>query len=283
MSSSVSHKKIQKFINGEIDETSDLLAREEPLEIRLGFGPEKEREQMRLAVTMRTPGDDINLVMGFLLTEGIIQSQQDLISLKHCEDQGKESSKGNVVRAELSPLKELSAEHFQRNFYMSSSCGVCGKTSIEAVHVHCENRALSSGWKVSTEILASLPGKLRAKQLVFEHTGGIHAAAAFDENGELMALAEDVGRHNALDKLIGHLLINKTAAGLLLVSGRASFELVQKAAVFGFPLLAAVGAPSSLAVDLAEETGMALVGFLRQDRFNLYSGFGILAPSTKSV
>lgn len=254
-------------------EKADLLATEEPLEIRIGFGPLGDRQQKSLSVTMRTPGHDFELAIGFLFTEGIIQHLDQIESVKYCEDVGKQEEKGNVVRVELKPEVTIDFEKLQRHFYTSSSCGVCGKSSIESVKVACQQ--LLDGFTISASLIHQLPDKLRKAQTVFEFTGGLHAVGLFNKTGELILLREDVGRHNALDKAIGAMVLKKQvplSEYALLVSGRASFELVQKVAVAGIPVLAAVGAPSSLAVALAKESGMTLLGFVRHERFNIYCG-----------
>lgn len=265
---------ILKFSGEEASEQPDLLAVEEPLEIRLGFGPSHDREQRSLSVTMRTPGHDEELALGFLLTEGIIEIPAQLLSLKHCTDAGRAEA-GNIIRAELRPEVTVDWVRLQRNFYTSSSCGVCGKASIEAVHaVACPVLPAPKPW-LDAALLGQLPAQLRQHQAVFAHTGGLHAAALFDQTGRITLLREDVGRHNALDKLLGAAALR----GLwplhrygLLLSGRISFELVQKSLAAGLPTLVAVGAPSSLAVQLAESAGQTLVGFLREGRMNVYSG-----------
>ena len=251
----------------------DLLAVEEPLEIRVGFGPLNDRQQKSLSVTMRTPGHDFELALGFLFTEGIIQSFHQVESIKYCDDVGRAEEKENVVRVELKPEVQLDVQKLQRNFYTTSSCGVCGKSSIEAVKVYCETLAVN--WSVKADIVHALPVKLREAQRVFEHTGGLHASGLFNVQGELVLLREDIGRHNALDKVVGAMLVNgelPLSNYILLVSGRTSFELVQKAARAGIPLLAGVGAPSSLAVSLAKDFIMTLLGFVRNGKFNIYSG-----------
>jgi FdhD protein len=252
----------------------DLVVSEEPLEIRLGHGPEDDRQQLSLSVTMRTPGNDEALCLGFLYTEGIINSMDEVISVKYCEDLGRKEGMENLMRVELKPSVEISSEQFKRNFYTTSSCGVCGKASIDAIKVSCE--ALSSiRIQVEKEVLFKLPDLLRASQDVFKYTGGLHASGLFDVQGKLIAHHEDVGRHNALDKLIGSGLIKGSlpfSNSILVLSGRISFELVQKALRAGIQIIAAVGAPSSLAVNLAEEFGMTLIGFLKTDRFNIYTG-----------
>jgi FdhD protein len=257
----------------------DLVAVEEPLEIRLGWG-QGTREQKSLSVTMRTPGHDFELALGFLLTECVIQSMDQVESIKYCEDVGKQEEKENVVRVELKPNVTIAWEKLQRNFYTSSSCGVCGKSSIEAVRNLCPP-ALTANWQVPASLITSLPDKLRSSQLVFEHTGGLHAVGVFSTQGELVLLREDVGRHNAFDKVVGALLLKGSLPAweqIVVVSGRASFELVQKCAMAGFPIMASVGAPSSLAVSLAQEAGISLLGFVRGSSFNIYGGEQRITP-----
>jgi len=252
----------------------DLVVAEEPLEIRIGHGPEGNRQQFSLSVTMRTPGNDEELCLGFLFTEGIINSMEEVVSAKYCEDLGRTEGMENLMRVELKPFVEISDEQFKRNFYTTSSCGVCGKASIDSIKVTC-NPLSAESIKVDKELLFGLPDKLRDAQLVFKHTGGLHASGLFDVQGTLLAHHEDVGRHNALDKLVGSRMMTDMTifpSSILVLSGRISFELVQKALRAGIPIIAAVGAPSSLAVDLAEEFGMTLVGFLKGDRFNIYTG-----------
>jgi FdhD protein len=271
--SSVKNIEVKRFANFKGEVWPDLLAVEEPLEIRIGYGLPNERKQKSLSVTMRTPGHDFELALGFLFTEGIIQSFDRVESIKYCEDVGRQDEKENVVRVEVKPDVQIEFEKLQRNFYTTSSCGVCGKSSIEAVQQQCP--AIKNNWSITPTFVHALPDKLREAQKVFEYTGGLHASGLFHhQTGELDLLREDVGRHNALDKIIGaRLFENKIPLSIyvLLVSGRASFELVQKAALAGIPVLAAVGAPSSLAVQLAKDTGMTLLGFVRDNRFNVYA------------
>lgn len=253
---------------------TDLLATEEPLEIRLAYtGPDGRRRQRSISVTMRTPGNDEELAIGFLFTEGIIRERAHVKAAGPC---GPPAPNGliNVVRVELAEDVAVDLDRLERHFYTSSSCGVCGKSSLEAVAVQGRFNVHDTDFHVARELLGGLPDALRARQAVFDQTGGLHASGLFDAEGRISAVREDVGRHNALDKLIG----NELSMGRLplsdrgiVVSGRASFELLQKAMVAGCPLLAAVGAPSSLAVELAKEFGMTLVGFLKPDRFNIYS------------
>jgi FdhD protein len=271
MGSPVSGTNIIRHVEGSAIRVDDILVSEEPLEIRLGHGTIDDRREFQLSVTMRTPGNDAELVLGFLLTEGMIQTPDELVRVVPCEDVKKEE-RGNVVRAELRPEVELDPARWQRNFYTTSSCGVCGKSSIEAVHAKC-TRAIIPWGALDAAVVTALPERMRMAQTVFKHTGGIHAAALFDRAGKLLLLREDVGRHNAVDKVIGAALQAALPLGTcqMLVSGRAGFELVQKCVVAGIPLMAAVGAPSSLAVALARSNGLTLIGFLRGDRFNVYA------------
>ena len=245
----------------------DLLAAEEPLEIRVNDRP--------LAVTMRTPGDDIDLAAGFLATEGLVRSAPDIASIRLCGD-------GNVAEVTLAAGLGVDDDRLRRNFLTTSACGVCGKASIESVRVRARYDVTADRVRVAPATLTMLPGRLRDAQRVFASTGGLHAAGVFAADGSLLALREDVGRHNAVDKVAGWALREgrlPLAGRILLVSGRASFELVQKALVAGLPVVAAVSAPSSLAADLAEEAGMTLVGFLRGGSMNVYAGAGrITAP-----
>ena len=260
---------------GEVSIETDALAVEEPLEIRLGFVENGKAAHKSISITMRTPGDDFELAAGFLFTEGIIKSADQINKIKHCGVPAKDSGFNNTVRVDLRPDVKIDFKRLERHFYTSSSCGVCGKTSIEALQTGVCSLAELKSPIFSAETIHRLPEILRSFQNVFDRTGGLHAAALFDTNGEMHGLREDVGRHNAVDKLIGtQFLAGKTPVSdkLLLVSGRASFELVQKALMAGIPILAAVGAPSSLAVELAREYGMTLLGFVRDNRFNIYCG-----------
>ncbi|AXO38504.1 formate dehydrogenase accessory sulfurtransferase FdhD [Micromonospora sp. B006] len=250
----------------------DTLAAEEPLEIRVGAaGPGRRRP---LAVTMRTPGDDLDLAIGFLLTEGLIRSAADVHTAQLCA--GAETPNTyNVVDVVLTPGVPEPVTDSSRNFYTTSSCGVCGKASIESVRTRSRFAVRDDPLTVTAELLAALPDRLRAAQRAFDRTGGLHAAGLFTADGEMVVLREDVGRHNAVDKVIGWATREgrlPLAGHVLLVSGRASFELTQKAWMAGVPLLAAVSAPSTLAVELAEEAGMTLVGFLRGPTMNVYTG-----------
>jgi len=261
--------------NGEVMVETDALAVEEPLEIRLGFIENKKATHKSISITMRTPGDDFELAAGFLFTEGIIKSADQINRIGYCSRPKKDSNWQNTVRVDLRSDVEIDFKRLERHFYTSSSCGVCGKTSIEALQTGVCSLAENTSPIFTAETIHCLPEVLRSRQNVFDRTGGLHAAALFNQTGEMESLREDVGRHNAVDKLIGaQFLAGKTPVSdkLLLVSGRASFELVQKALMAGIPILAAVGAPSSLAVELAREYGMTLLGFVRDNRFNIYTG-----------
>ncbi len=272
----VTSSRIKKVNASGITDADDLLAAEEPLEIRLGFGKQNERQQKSISVTMRTPGNDFELALGFLFTEGIIKSANDIFQIKYCTDNNRKEDYQNIVRVELQPNIEFDLEKLARHFYTSSSCGVCGKTSIESVKTVCSINTEKDTLQFSANLIYQLPDELRKQQNVFEYTGGLHAAALFDTNGKLILVREDVGRHNALDKLIGAMipqhLHTATPQHLLLLSGRASFELIQKAVMAGIKIIASVGAPSSLAVQMANDFDCTLIGFLRDNRFNIYSG-----------
>jgi FdhD protein len=276
-SSSVASVQIVKITSPESDitpfaaeSTDDLLAVEEPLEIRIAIGEENNRLQKNISVTMCTPGQNKDLAAGFLFTEGIIKNKEDIVFCNSLNQAG-----NNIVVVELKPGILFDPKKMERHFYTSSSCGVCGKTSIDAVKNIFSNVGTPDNFIITADLLTKLPDSLRKQQEIFEHTGGLHASALFDSVGRLIITREDVGRHNALDKLIGACLmagnipLNKY---ILLLSGRASFELIQKSAMAGIKIVCAIGAPSSLAVDLAKETGITLIGFLRGNRFNIYSG-----------
>jgi FdhD protein len=248
----------------------DVLAVEEPLEIRLHGETAGLAVRKTVSVTMRTPGHDVELAVGFLFGEGMVRARADIAGVVHCG-----GGAGNVVRVQLAPGADVDVGRLERHFYTTSSCGVCGKTSIEALHVASQYALRPGEPVVAASLVHTLPQRLRAAQAVFEQTGGLHASALFDVEGRLHALREDVGRHNALDKVIGaEFLAGRLPASdrVLVVSGRASFELVQKAVMAGVSVLVAVGAPSSLAVDLAARAGMTLIGFAREERFNVYAG-----------
>ena len=249
---------VQRFEGDSSASFQDLLAVEEPLEIRLG--------DKTISITMRTPGQDAELAAGFLFTEGILEGPHQILDIQHAK---------NSIAVQINPDVEVDFERLQRNFYTTSSCGVCGKASIEALRIQGCPVLPRSSTAMDATLIHGLPQAQRNEQAVFQRTGGLHAAALFDLKGNLILLREDVGRHNAVDKLIGaEMLAGRTPLSntLLLVSGRASFELTQKALMAGIPILAAVGAPSSLAVETAKRFNMTLLGFVRDGRFNIYSG-----------
>lgn len=264
---------ISKDQGGQTTQQEDSVAVEEPLELQLCSGTATASAAKSISITMRTPGDDVDLALGFLVSEAIISQVDDIVAANHCGDAAPDSSYRNTIRVELNPDVEFDLERLQRNFYTTSSCGVCGKSSIDALRVSgCS--VIDSSFSIDRGVLVSVPDDLLEKQRVFSKTGGLHAAAAFDAHGEIIVAREDVGRHNAVDKVIGALLrMGRLPAGdlALMVSGRTSFELMQKALVAGMPLLASVSAPSSLAIQLAREYGVTLVGFLRGNDFNIYA------------
>ena len=265
----VAQISIKKVQDAGMTEANDVLAAEEPLEIRLTWGPEYNRQSKNISVTMRTPGNDAELAVGFLYTEGIIKDAKEVVDIQHIKRDE------NITSVTLAENVEPDISKLERNFYTTSSCGVCGKSSIEAVRTVCTILEKADNLQFTSSLIYSLPDKLREKQDVFEHTGGLHGCALFDTDGKLLLMREDVGRHNALDKLIGAALqagMMPLDKHILLLSGRASFELIQKATMAGIKVVAAVGAPSSLAAELSEDMGMTLIGFLRGHRFNIYSG-----------
>ena len=257
--------QISEWDDGKVVRKEDYLAAEEPLEIRVGNEP--------LSVTMRTPGHDLELAAGFLFTEGIVTKRAQIVTLDAVVQDG-EPNRGNVVRVAVAPESVPDFEKMKRYFFAASSCGICGKASIDSVRA----RALeppNPKFRLDPEVLVRLPDALRASQAVFGRTGGLHAAALFDAKGKLLVLREDIGRHNAVDKVVGWALLENRvplADAVLLVSGRGGFEIVQKAIVAGFPVVASVSAPSSLAVQLARELRLTLIGFLRGRRFVIYAG-----------
>jgi FdhD protein len=267
---------------------ADDLATEEPLEIRLGtaappgggnalrvLNPGDPHSRRPVAITMRTPGADFELAAGFLYTEGILRRREDLEAIGYCTHPGlPDDRRYNIVNVDLSSGARPDLKTLDRHFYTTSACGVCGKASLEALRIHGAP-AIEPGPEVDAPVLLSLPHKLRSGQGVFSATGGLHAAALFDAEGQLLDVREDVGRHNAVDKLVGAAFLDgrlPLAGHIVMVSGRSSFEILQKCLMAGVPILCAVSAPSSLAVALAREFGITLVGFLRGDRFNVYSG-----------
>ncbi|MEV7751908.1 formate dehydrogenase accessory sulfurtransferase FdhD [Streptomyces griseofuscus] len=275
-------RKVLRIRDGAVTTRPDTLVAEEPLEIRLNGKP--------LAITMRTPGDDFALAAGFLVSEGVLAAASDLQNIVYCAGAIADGSNTyNVVDVRTAPGVSLPDFTLERNVYTSSSCGLCGKASLDAVRTTTRwPIADSPRLRVTPALLSGLPERLREAQRVFDRTGGLHAAALFTEDGKLLDIKEDVGRHNAVDKLVGRALQNgelPLSRTVLLVSGRASFELAQKAVMAGIPLLAAVSAPSSLAVDLAAETGLTLVGFLRGGSMNVYAGDDriVLAEETETA
>lgn len=270
---STSGHTIWKVEHTERTQQEDRLAIEAPLEISLAYGPEENRTQRSVSITMRTPGQDFALALGFLFTEGMVRSLDQVREIKHLDAFLPEIER-NQVLIDLQPDVPVDLDRLERHFYTSSSCGVCGKSSIKAVRVSHDGQLLPTSPKVDAALIHELPGRLRRKQIVFDCTGGLHASALFSRHGEMLQLSEDVGRHNALDKLIGECVQQQRVPlteHILSLSGRISFELVQKAFLAGIPVVVAVGAPSSLAVELAEETGMTLVGFARDGKFNIYT------------
>jgi len=280
--SSIRKIPITRVNDGEAAEITDALAIEEPLEIRLEYTLNGEIKVQNVSVTMRTPGNDTELATGFLFTEGIIKNIDDIANIDHCLIACAEN-KENVIQVKLNEGIIPNLQNTERNFYTTSSCGVCGKGSIAAIRtVGAFVEQKENETSVNSEVLYQLPEILKKDQQVFAETGGLHASALFNLNGELLMVREDVGRHNALDKLIGASLQKSLLPlnnHILLLSGRASFELVQKAVMAGIKIIVAVGAPSSLAVELAEEFEITLAGFLRNQRFNIYTaGYRILFP-----
>ena len=263
-----SRYRVVRMADGVATARPDSLAAEEPLEIRVSGRP--------LTVTMRTPGNDFDLARGFLVSEGVVAADSDIAAIRYCAGATADGTNTynvlDVLLADGVPLPDVSVE---RNFYTTSSCGLCGKASLEAVRTISKWRVDRDPLRLNAATIATLPEKLRAAQRVFDRTGGLHAAALFDATGDLWCVREDVGRHNAVDKVVGWALGEgrlPLSGTTLMVSGRASFELVQKAVMAGIPALAAVSAPSSLAVDLAREMGLTLIGFLRGSSMNVYSG-----------
>ena len=254
--------------NSRVRSRPDQLAIEEPLEIRLS-------PQQTVAVTMRTPGADFDLTAGFLYSEGVVSHRQDIWRMSYCDTKDVDiEQRYNIINVALKEGLLPDLQPLERHFFTTSACGVCGKASIEALQIRgCP--VIPIGMEVPAEVIYSLPDKLRAAQGIFTATGGLHAAGLFDAQGQLLRLREDVGRHNALDKLVGSALLADELPlnnYIIMVSGRSSFEILQKCLTAGVPIVCAVSAPSSLAVALAREFGITLVGFLRGQRFNVYSG-----------
>jgi FdhD protein len=273
---SVDLTQVSEWDDGHLRRKDDYLAAEEPLEIRIGNDP--------LSVTMRTPGHDRELAAGFLFTEGLIQRREQILKLEIAEPQDR-TNRGNVIEAALAPEAAPDFAKMKRHFFAASSCGICGKASIDSIR----SRLLATpnpDFHLDAELLITLPDALRESQNVFQRTGGLHAAALFDPNGKLLVLREDIGRHNAVDKVIGWALLEgrvPLSDSVLLVSGRGGFEIVQKAIVAGVPVVASVSAPSSLAVQLARELHLTLIGFLRGRRFVIYAGEERMAGKTQKA
>jgi FdhD protein len=263
----VTATRMRAVRGGRADERADRLATEEPMEIRAA-GP--GQEPVSVAVTMRTPGGDFELAAGFMLTEGLLAGREDIRRVSYCEDLEPDEQHYNVVTVDL--VRPFDPAGLHRNFFATSSCGICGKATLEHVEVACPR--VAPGPEVEASAIAGMPDALRRAQRVFDQTGGLHAAGLFEPGGGLRSLREDVGRHNAVDKLVGELLLSgelPASNRLLFVSGRSSFEIVQKAGVAGIPIVASVSAPSSLAVDAGERLGMTIVGFVREGRCNVYT------------
>ncbi|WP_353717975.1 formate dehydrogenase accessory sulfurtransferase FdhD [Dyadobacter sp. 676] len=268
--SPITSHKITRINGTEAETLDDQLAVEEPLEIQIAFQSAGRKERKSISVTMRTPGDDRELAAGFLFTEGIIHSKSQI------DDISQSPFDENRVIVTFSAGFEPKLGSLERNFYTTSSCGVCGKASIDAIKTKSVYANAQEGWVLKKDLLYQLGEQIVRHQNTFETTGGLHASALFDVSGQFLMLREDVGRHNALDKVIGTALLADQLPlhkHILLLSGRASFELIQKATMAGIGMIAAIGAPSSLAVQLAEESGITLAGFLKKDKFNIYTGY----------
>jgi len=267
--------EIIKISDSDVKHVNDMLSVEEPLEIILVHFFSDSWVEKNIAVTMRTPGNDIELTVGFLFTEGIIQSFNQIKNIEESVPvEAFNELTSNQIKVQLNENVQFDLSKLERNFYTTSSCGVCGKASIDAVKIACPIIVPTDKWKIEKNVLLTFNDSLRNSQENFNFSGGIHASAMFDLAGELLDIKEDVGRHNALDKLIGSAVQKNEIPlfnNILFLSGRVSFELVQKASMVGFRMICAVGAPSSLAVDLAEELDITLVGFLRDNRFNIYA------------
>ncbi len=271
---STARRRVAQIHEGAAQEQTDVLAVEEPLEIRLC--PPDGGPFVRVAVTMRTPGHDFELAAGFLFTEGVVHRADEVHSISYCTDPALDGEQQyNIVNVFLRSGTSYGPDRLQRNFYTTSSCGVCGKASIEAIQIRGILPIVDEGFTVDGEVFGRIGDLLRRSQAIFEKTGGLHAAGLFDAGGMLRAVREDVGRHNAVDKVVGHALLSHEvplARHIMMVSGRASFEIIQKAAAAGIAVVAAVSAPSSLACDTAQAFGMTLVGFARGTRFTVYTG-----------
>ena len=258
---------------GVTEEINDQVTVEEPLEFSIAFGPQSSREIKSIAITMRTPGNDFELVLGFLYSEGIIKNKSDVLSITRMDNLEDQSNTENTVLVELDETLSVDPQKI-RNFYINSSCGICGSQVLDSIGSLQQYHSLKSNFLVAESVLRTLPDRIQKQQDAFSHTGGLHASALFNQEGSILSLYEDVGRHNALDKLIGSELQKNNLPLLecgLILSGRTSFELIHKAALAGIPLVVSIGAPSSLAIDAAWEYEITLAGFLQTDRFNIYS------------
>ena len=268
-------RQIKKVSGTHAQDCSDQLAWEEPLEIQIAGGPEASRQWKTVAITMRTPGHDRELAAGFLMGEGLLRSLDQVEAVHTLGAREPIGGWQHQVRVTLRPGVQLDLERLQRNFYTTSSCGVCGKTSIEALEMNSFPPLPAAFWQIEARTIRELPARLREAQEIFDQTGGLHAAGLFTREGEPILVREDVGRHNAVDKVIGAQFLagrGPLSDCILVVSGRASFELMQKAIAAGIPMLVAVGAPSSLAVEVAEKFGATLIGFTKPSGFNIYTG-----------
>ncbi|MBD3867378.1 MAG: formate dehydrogenase accessory sulfurtransferase FdhD [Acidobacteria bacterium] len=271
---SVARVLVRKVGNGGGKREPDTLVVEEPMEIRLGYGPAEDRRALSLSITMRTPGDDFELAAGFLLTEGIVTGKGQITAVERCGPAAPGRETGNIVRVEVTPDVPVDPARLQRNFYATSSCGICGKASLDAVEIRGLREMDRSAPVVRKEMIHDLPSRMREGQMLFHQTGGIHGAGLFQADGTLLEVREDVGRHNAVDKLVGGRLLAGSFPlhdTIMTVSGRAGFEIVQKAVAAEIPVVVSVGAPSTLSVSLAERFGMTLIGFVRDNRYNIYT------------
>ena len=267
--------KIIRFSDGKLKPSDDLVVVEEPMEIRLGYGSMNNRIEESIAITMRTPGNDFELAVGFLFSEGIIHNKKDILSVKYCFTGTQNQEDKNIVRVELIPELEIDLSKQKRNFFAHSGCGICGKASIDAVYNTINHKMIDSDIKLTIKSLLQIPVKTLKHQVNFNNTGGIHSASIFDSNDNMISIKEDVGRHNAVDKVLGHFLLSDDqdlSDKILFLSGRMGFELVQKASMAHIPIVVSVGAPTSLSVKLGKELGMTLVGFTRENKFNIYCG-----------
>lgn len=271
--SQVSVVSVDRVKGETCEQVDDLVAVEEPLQIQLQVKKHGQWQEESLSVTMRTPGNDFELAAGFLLAENVISGLDDIYNIRHCHTV-KEEEQGNVVIVKLAPQVSFDMKNLERHFMTTSSCGVCGKSAIDAITCKHGSLIQKSSQKVDIKTIQQLNDILEDQQTVFRHTGGLHASALFNFDGELVLLREDIGRHNALDKVVGAALTSNLVPlddVLVFLSGRVSYELVQKSVQAGIPIIVAVGAPSSLAVDLAGQKGITLIGFLRENRFNIYT------------